>query len=191
VSDWLQRSGVGRAVLAVGRSLKAIFGWIVGKRSAWVALLLWIFGTVVGLIVSQGINSILDRVSGQQITVTGAFGQGQLLAPAALLAIGAAGKLLWKAGPAPAALRLLVGTGSILIAFIAVGLSVDLHESGAIVTALVNAGMAHPIGSPADWPTWLTTNSLVPTPEVTAKVSEWLYVSTFVTGAICLVLSEL
>lgn len=169
-------------------------GWVGGLiksvASAWKPLLVWGVFTLAGLFISGLLNNLLDLVSGRSITNVTLFGQGQLLNPTAILGTGAAGRLLWQAGVAPQALRLIVGVGSILIALFAVGLSVDQHVAGSIATQLTNSGVAVPGSLSGGWLAWITNNHLIPTAEATATLSEWLYGGMFVTGGFCVVLSE-
>jgi hypothetical protein len=153
-------------------------------------LIFWAIAALVGFFFSGVINNLLDGISGRQVTLVTLFGQGQLLNPAAALAIVAAGRLLWQEGKAPAALRVVVGTASILAALLAVALSVDQHVAGGIAAELTNQGILLPKGSVGGWPDWITTSNLLPTSQVTATVSEWLYGFMFLMGGFCVVVSE-
>jgi len=165
-------------------------GLVTGVAKAWRPLLVWTVFTLAGLFISGFLNNLLDLVSGRHMSQVTLFGQGQLLNPTAILATGAVGRLLWQAGAAPPALRLIVGVGAILTALFAVGMSVDQHVAGSIATELTNSAVSVPRGTSGGWLAWIISNNLLPTADVTATMSEWLYGTMFVTGGFCVVLSE-
>jgi hypothetical protein len=123
-------------------------------------VVVWLLVAIFGLLVSVGLPALFMALRGKTVSEAGLMGAGQLLPGTAALAFGAAATLLWKPGPAPPILRVLMGAMAFVLATGAVAVLGDLQADKAIRPILV------------------------------AYVSERLYLATGITGLACVIFSS-